>query len=558
MAAPMWRRFGVQLSYKSSNYSLAPTWCRISYFIQKCQMSSAAPDQSNSIANSDGDSFDEIIDEKTIEKTPKAHYENLRRIPDQPLDARVLKLAVIGIPNAGKSTLVNRLMGWKVSPVSSKVHTTRKNTNAVLTENNTQIIFVDTPGLMTASKMKKHNTEKEMVYGPELGVQSADLIAVIVDAADKWTRDALDQKVLKVLQLHKHTPSVLVLNKVDAMKKKVMLIPITRQLTRGVVGGTNIQITGSQLKRERQQEFDAKNFFQKIQDRVVTSDGNLDIAAYLEDKKKVVKEEEESFPWESSGYKTPVISLQQRKKETFKNQTVIAENQKDTCENLQSSIDSKPTSHMSQLNQDTDKTKVITIQKNEVNELVLHVLDDTTAKPEKNKDKKQRLYTEYIKRIESVAKEVRDIEGWPYFSRVFMISALENDGVEEFKDYLVKQAKAGDWMYHSSVLVDENPFEIAKQIVWEKLLEYLPKNMPYQLHPEIVLWEVDRDGTLSIIMDIETPKVAELRLLLGKDGVNIRNISQEAKQGLLNTFRCELNLRLQIKLAKAARKIKDN
>ncbi|VDI47121.1 Hypothetical predicted protein [Mytilus galloprovincialis] len=390
-----------------------------------------------------------------------------------------------------------------------------------------------------------------MVYGPELGVQSADLIAVIVDSADKWTRDALDQKVLKVLQLHKNTPSILVLNKVDAMKKKVMLIPITRQLTRGVVGGTNIQITGSQLKRERQQEFDAKNFFQKIQDKVVASDGNLDISAYLEDKKKVVEKEEEAFPWESSGYKTPVISLQQRTKEMSKNQTDIAENQKDTSENIQSSIDSNPTSDMSQFNQDTDNTKVVTIQNNEVKEIVL---DNTPAKPEKNKDKNQRLYTEYIKRIESVAKEVRDVEGWPYFSRVFMISALENDGVEELKDYLVKQAKTGDWMYHSSVLVDQNPFDIAKQIVWEKLLEYLPKNMPYQLHPEIVLWEVDETGTLSIIMDIETPKVAEVRLLLGKEGVNIRNISQEAKQGLLNTFRCELNLRLQIKLAKTARK----
>ncbi|VDH97610.1 Hypothetical predicted protein [Mytilus galloprovincialis] len=323
-----------------------------------------------------------------------------------------------------------------------------------------------------------------MVYGPELGVQSADLIAVIVDSADKWTRDALDQKVLKVLQLHKNTPSILVLNKVDAMKKKVMLIPITRQLTRGVVGGTNIQITGSQLKRERQQEFDAKNFFQKIQDKVVASDGNLDISAYLEDKKKVVKQEEEVFPWESSGYKTQVISLQQRNKEMSKNPTVIAENQKDTSENIQSSIDSKPTSDMSQLNQDTDNTKVVTIQNNEVNKIVS---DNKIAKPEKNKDKNQRLYTEYIKRIESVAKEVRDVEGWPYFSRVFMISALENDGVEELKDYLVKQAKTGDWMYHSSVLVDQNPFDIAKQIVWEKLLEYLPKNMPYQLHPRLLL-----------------------------------------------------------------------
>ncbi|CAG2186860.1 ERAL1 [Mytilus edulis] len=343
---------------------LSPTWCRISYFIQKCQISLAAPDQSNSVANSDGDSFDDIMDEKTIEKTPKAHYENLRRNPDQPLDARVLKLAVIGIPNAGNLPLSTGLWDGKYHLCPVKF----------------------TPQGKT---LMQHNTEKEMVYGPELGVQSADLIAVIVDSADKWTRDALDQKVLKVLQLHKNTPSILVLNK------------------------------------ERQQEFDAKNFFQKIQDKVVASDGNLDISAYLEDKKKVVKQEEEAFPWESSGYKTPVVSLQQRKKEASKNQTDIAENQKDTFENIQSSIDSKPTSDMSQLNQDTDNTKVVTIQNNEVKELVS---DNTKSKPEKNKDKNQRLYTEYIKRIESVAKEVRDVEGWPYFSRVFMISALRMMG----------------------------------------------------------------------------------------------------------------------------------
>ncbi|XP_077867789.1 GTPase Era, mitochondrial-like [Saccoglossus kowalevskii] len=86
----------------------------------------------------------------------KFHHDLLcAQHPDQPENAEVLKVAVIGTPNCGKSTLTNQLMGRWVSSVSSKAHTTRQRTTAILTENNTQIIFLDTPGMVNVRKAKR-------------------------------------------------------------------------------------------------------------------------------------------------------------------------------------------------------------------------------------------------------------------------------------------------------------------------------------------------------------------------------------------------------------------
>ncbi|KAB0793868.1 hypothetical protein PPYR_13488 [Photinus pyralis] len=60
----------------------------------------------------------------------------------------LVKVAVIGMPNAGKSTFINYLMDRKVCPTSSKVHTTRTKASAIFTHGNTQIVFLDTPGLV--------------------------------------------------------------------------------------------------------------------------------------------------------------------------------------------------------------------------------------------------------------------------------------------------------------------------------------------------------------------------------------------------------------------------
>ena len=62
--------------------------------------------------------------------------------------SKLLQVAIIGDPNAGKSTLVNQLVGWKTCAVSSKVHTTRKTSKSVLMDGSTQVVFLDTPGLV--------------------------------------------------------------------------------------------------------------------------------------------------------------------------------------------------------------------------------------------------------------------------------------------------------------------------------------------------------------------------------------------------------------------------
>ncbi|XP_056141017.1 GTPase Era, mitochondrial isoform X2 [Lampris incognitus] len=162
--------------------------------------------------------------------------------PDQPENPKVLKVAIVGAPNAGKSTLSNQLLGKKVFAVSKKVHTTRSQTLGVLTEADTQIILLDTPGLTTPSKVKRHHLEKSLLVDPWNTVKEADLMVVMVDVSDKWTCNKLDLEVLKCLAQHPNIPAVLILNKVDLLKNKSKLLDITAALTCGVVNGQRMRV----------------------------------------------------------------------------------------------------------------------------------------------------------------------------------------------------------------------------------------------------------------------------------------------------------------------------
>ena len=96
---------------------------------------------------------------------------NLRKVENP----KSLRVAIIGAPNAGKSTLTNKLLGWKVAPVSCKVHTTRSRTTGVVTEGDSQIVILDTPGLIENSKLKRHNLETSLLIDPHVALLEADL-----------------------------------------------------------------------------------------------------------------------------------------------------------------------------------------------------------------------------------------------------------------------------------------------------------------------------------------------------------------------------------------------
>ncbi len=125
-------------------------------------------------------------------------------------------VAVLGAPNAGKSTLVNRLVGTKVSIVSRKVQTTRSIVRGIAMAGRSQIIFVDTPGIFAP----RRRLDRAMVETAWSGARDADLIVLMIDASRGFVSEVTD--LLERLADVPH-PKILVLNKVDLVKREELL-----------------------------------------------------------------------------------------------------------------------------------------------------------------------------------------------------------------------------------------------------------------------------------------------------------------------------------------------
>lgn len=125
-------------------------------------------------------------------------------------------VALIGAPNAGKSTLLNQLVGAKVSIVTHKVQTTRTLVRGIVTEGRTQIVFVDTPGIFRP----RRRLDKAMVSTAWGGAGDADIVAFLIDAERDIKGDAetILDNLSKVRQ-----PKVLILNKIDRVKPETLL-----------------------------------------------------------------------------------------------------------------------------------------------------------------------------------------------------------------------------------------------------------------------------------------------------------------------------------------------
>lgn len=154
-------------------------------------------------------------------------------------EQRCAVVAVLGAPNAGKSTLVNRLVGAKVAAVTQKVQTTRALVRGIAMRDEVQLILIDTPGVFAPKK----RLERAMVAAAWSALEGADAIVHVVDAPAHVPREKVSgadahaiEDTARIAEMLKkrETPAILVLNKVDSVARPALLQITTALVEQGL------------------------------------------------------------------------------------------------------------------------------------------------------------------------------------------------------------------------------------------------------------------------------------------------------------------------------------
>ncbi|NDJ11065.1 MAG: GTPase Era [Acidobacteriia bacterium] len=134
-------------------------------------------------------------------------------------------VSILGRPNAGKSTLMNALVGQKVAIVADKPQTTRTAIQGVLTEEGVQIVFIDTPGIHRSDS----SLNKRMMDAVRNSLEERDLLIFMVDASKAFGSD--DERAISILRKD-GPPVILAVNKVDTVKAKADLLPLMEEYSK--------------------------------------------------------------------------------------------------------------------------------------------------------------------------------------------------------------------------------------------------------------------------------------------------------------------------------------
>ncbi|TAL68833.1 MAG: GTPase Era [Bacteroidetes bacterium] len=137
-------------------------------------------------------------------------------------------VSIVGKPNAGKSTLINTILKIKLSIVTPKPQTTRKNILGIYSTNNTQIIFVDTPGFIKP----RYELQKSLVNSIIESIQGTDLILVIFDVNDRDKIDFIISGDLFKIIREQNKPAFLIINKLDLLKDIKELLPLIAEFSK--------------------------------------------------------------------------------------------------------------------------------------------------------------------------------------------------------------------------------------------------------------------------------------------------------------------------------------
>ncbi|KAJ2947069.1 hypothetical protein O0L34_g16415 [Tuta absoluta] len=303
---------------------------------------------------------------------------------------KVVNVAIIGAPNSGKSTLINKIVERKICAASNKVHTTTRMARAMCFTNDTQIIFLDTPGVVTDKEKRKFKLPDSMLSACEKSLRCADVIGVVHDVSNRWLKDSLHSDVVDMLCIAETTPSFLILNKVDKLNSKKQLLAVIRNLTNGLIAGNPI--------------------------------------------------------------------------------------------------------------------------------------------PGPERDSKK--HTE---------------RGYSHFSDVFLISALNGDGVQEIKEYLMNNAKPASLHYEPLEFTDQSHKTLIEEAVRAKFLDFLPQEIPYSLSTLLEYYEeIEEEEKILCSVIVECPSERLMRLISGAGGGRLNQIRTAVRNDLMDLFKKSVVIDIQL------------
>lgn len=192
-------------------------------------------------------------------------------------------VAILGRPNVGKSTLLNKLLGGKLSITSHKPQTTRHKILGIKTQGDEQIIYVDTPGIHSHAKKALNRVLNKTAKHV---ARDVDIIVFMIEAL-QWTEE--DEKVLS-LATHQSVPVILVINKVDRLKTKEDLLPFIEKIAAksnfadiipiSAEKGVNIE----QLETVVKQYLSESDFFYYPEEQITDRDDRFQVAEIIREK----------------------------------------------------------------------------------------------------------------------------------------------------------------------------------------------------------------------------------------------------------------------------------
>ncbi|KAI3386499.1 hypothetical protein SNEBB_005300 [Seison nebaliae] len=505
-------------------------------------------------------------------------------LPEYPQNARSLNVSIIGSPNSGKSTLANRLLGRRISSVSSRPHTTRERITGVITKGNCQVVFTDTPGTIAPWRKKHRRLEKSMIMDPMASLWNSDCIIVVHDISNEYHCKSLDEEVMKCLFAFPENEAILVLNKIDRLKKKNFLLPSTVSLTNNYMNDRQITLpifskeqrtlrsSMKKLLKEENIMLELDDVLPFVSDEM--KDQIINHCHMLDEMKNVLHKKISNYQLLSEGNDNQ-LKLE-NSSDNFNE--LIPSNSSSYYSNKSSLIssDASPyhptttTTTTGKLNDLILNEKNLLMKLNDDKNVYLkNVIKNHILKIEKVEERypspvaikedlmntqSWNLYYEKWKKLEDlirIYKKSNGTFGWPYFSQIFMVSSLDSNGVNDLRNYLFLRTKnVKQWQFHRDVRTDQMPHRLTEMCVREKLLEYLPNEIPYQLQIETRSLEIDENDVMRIDVEIICRKrqyKRDISTILNNHGALLHRIGVEAKQELWATFQTKCSLRLQVK-----------